>query len=97
MRLSPVACRFDVTIDRPGLIHLDKTDVGRVSPSTRSGAGRPESTLRVPRPAPQSPVELAPTPLSNGDFNPEYAYKQLHYSGGVSLALGTVPFRWPLL
>lgn len=46
-----------------------------------------------------STLNLAPLPGSNGvgDISREYAYLRSHYSGVVTLAGGTVPFRGPLL
>lgn len=46
-----------------------------------------------------STLNLAPLPGSNGvgDISREYAYLRAHYSGAVTLAGGTVPFRGPLL
>lgn len=46
-----------------------------------------------------SRLQLAPLVLPNGvgDLSREYAYLHAHYRGGVNLALGTEPFRGPLV
>lgn len=46
-----------------------------------------------------STLALAPLVLSNGvgDFSREYAYMRAHYNSAITLALGTEPFRGPLI